>query len=96
MLFILAIMKRVLENRVKNKIIDKGVSENLAASILQSDPAESTNSNFKWFAILAGLGVALTIIYYTQPLGIHSLAIMAFCLAAAFLGYFIFLRVTSK
>ena len=96
MIFILEIIKRLMDNGVKRKIIDKGVSENLANSILMTNPKENRNSNIKWFAILSGLGIALTVIYYTQPLGIHSLAIMAFSLAAAFLGYFLFLRFTEK
>ncbi|WP_336516830.1 hypothetical protein [Pollutibacter soli] len=92
MMFILVIIKRVMENRLKNKIVDKGIPENLASSILQTSPNENMNNNVKWFAILFGLGIALTIIYYTLPLGIHSLAIISFCLAASFLGYFYFLK----
>ena len=85
-----------MDYRLKNKIIDKGISEELASSLLHVDPNESKNINIKWFAILAGIGTALTIIYYTLPLGIHSLAIMAFCIAASFLGYYFFLRKAEK
>lgn len=96
MIFILVILKRIMDYRLKNKIVEKGVSENVASSILQTNPTEDRNINIKWFAILAGLGAGLTIIYYTLPLGIHSLAIMAFCLAASFLGYFFFLKYSER
>lgn len=96
MIFILAILKRSMDYRLKNKIVEKGIPENIISSILQTNPKEDRNINIKWVAILTGLGVGLTIIYYTLPLGIHSLAIMAFCIAASFLAYFFFLRQSEK
>ena len=96
MIFILVILKRIMEYRLKNRIIEKGIPENIVSSILQTNPKEDRNANIKWFAILAGLGAGLTIIYYTLPLGIHSLAIMAFCIAASFLGYFFFLKRSER
>ena len=96
MVFILSILKRFLEHRLKNKIVDKGIPENIASSILQDTTKEDGNVNVKWFAILAGLGAGLLIVNYTQPLGIHSLAIMSFCISASFLGYYYFTRATQK
>jgi hypothetical protein len=90
MTFILLILKRIFDFRLKNKIVDKGIPENIIASILQTSPKEDGNVNIKWFAILAGLGLAFIIIYYTQPLGIHSLAIMSLCISVSFLGYYFF------
>ena len=96
MIFILAIIKRIMDYRVKNKIVEKGVPENIVSTILQTSPRENRNINVKWFALLAGIGIGLTIIYYTLPLGIHSLAIMAFCVAASFLGYYFFLKQSEQ
>jgi hypothetical protein len=96
MLFLLTILKRIVDFRLKSKIVDKGIPENIVSSILQSNPKEDRNINIKWFAILAGLGVALTIIKFTMPLGIHSVAIMAFCIAGSFLGYFFFIKYSEK
>ncbi|MEP7107177.1 MAG: hypothetical protein ABI760_04330 [Ferruginibacter sp.] len=96
MIFISAIVKRLLDSRLKNKIIDKGIPENIILSILQTNPKVDRNSNIKWFAILTGLGIGLTIINYTLPLGFHSLAIMAFCIATGFLGYYLFARHSEK
>ena len=96
MAFLLAILKWILEHRLKNKIIDKGVSENMVASVLQTTTKQDGNANIKWFAILAGIGAGLTIVNYTLPLGIHSLAIMFFSTAASFLGYYFFVKKTEK
>lgn len=96
MIFILSIIKRIMDYRIKNKIVEKGIPENIASSILQTSPNENRNTNIKWFAILAGIGTGLAIIYYTLPLSILSLAIMAFCLAASFLGYYFFLKQSEK
>lgn len=92
MVFIVTILKRILDNRLKNKIIDKDISENLAGSLLQTNPKENRNINIKWFVLLAGIGIGLTIINYTLPLGFHSLAIMAFCLSLSFLAYYFFVK----
>ena len=97
MYFIINIMKRIFEHRLKNKIVDKGISENIAQSILATQsPEENKYSNVKWFAILAGIGLGLTGVNYTQPLGFHSLAIMAFSISLSFLGYYLFMRNTEK
>jgi len=96
MYFIINIMRRLLEHRLKNKIIDKGISENIAHSILEARTADDRNANVKWFAILAGLGIGLLGVNYTQPLGFHSLAIMAFSISISFLGYYLFIRNAGK
>lgn len=96
MAFVLTVLKSILEYRLKNKIADKGISEAIASSILQTTTKDDGSANIKWFLILACLGVGLTIINYTLPLGIHSLAIMSFSIAVSFLGYHIFLKRSGK
>jgi len=97
MYFIINIMKRIFEYRLKNKIVDKGISENIAQSILATQiPEDNKYANVKWFAILAGIGLGLTGVNYTQPLGFHSLAIMAFSISLSFLGYYLFTRSAGK
>lgn len=94
--FIMTLVQRFMDYRVKNKIVERGISEDLANSLLSTGPKENGNANFKWFTLLAGLGLGLTIIYYTQPMGIHSMAIMAFSLSASFLGYYLFTRAIAR
>ena len=93
MYFIIDILRRIFEHRLKNKIVDKGISENIAQSILATQkPEDNRFANVKWFAILAGMGLGLMVVNYTQPLGFHSLAIMAFSISLSFLGYYLFTR----
>lgn len=97
MVFIITVMKKIFEHRLKNKIVDKGISETVAQSILETKSAEENkNVNIRWFSILAGIGIGLTGVNYTQPLGFHSLAIMAFSVSLSFLGYYLFVRNTGK
>lgn len=94
--FILTFLKHILDHRLKNRIIDKGISDALADNLLKSNPKENKLITIKWFCLLAAAGVGLTIVYYTQPLDIHSLAIMAISISIAFLGYYFFLREAEK
>jgi H+/Cl- antiporter ClcA len=96
MTFILNVLKKIFEYRLKNKIVNKGIPQDVASSILQTSEGDNKNAPVKWFALLAGLGVGLTIVNYTLPLGIHSLAIMSFSIAFSFLGYFLFLKKTNS
>lgn len=96
MVFIVTVLKLFLENRMKHKIIDKGVSETAAASILQTTPKNDQHTTIKWVCVLAGIGAGLMIVNYTQPLGIHSLATMAFSISASFLGYYLFTKEAKK
>jgi len=94
--FILTLVKLFFDHRIKNRMIDKGVSENVVSQLLQPDKKDNSNIAIKWFIIFAGIGVGLTLIDVFQPFGIHSLAIMSFCIAAGFLGYYYFTKRTGK
>lgn len=96
MIFIITLLKMFFENRLKNKIVDKGVDERMAASIIQSTPSNDQHNIIKWACLLGGLGAGLFIVNYTQPLGIHSIGIMALSLSAGFLIYYFFIKLTSK
>jgi hypothetical protein len=94
--FFLTIIRSALDSRLKNKLIDKGASENVVTQLLQPLKTDSKLEPLKWFSILAGIGLGLALIDAFQPLGIHSLAIMSFSLAAAFLAYYFFTKKTDK
>ena len=86
LLFILEVINRLFNFLLKRKALELGLQE------APTSPQPDYTSPIKWLALWTGLGTGLTLIYYTLPLGIHSLAIMCFCLAASFLGYFLFLK----
>lgn len=95
-LLLTTLTKHILDYRLKNKIIDKGISDELATSILERNTTNKSDESIKWTLLLLGVGAGLIISYYTMPLHIHSLAIMAFSIAASYLGYFFYLKNQNK
>jgi len=90
--FIITIIKSILDFRLKSKMVDKGVSDKVVEQFLQPQNKDAKTQAIKAFLILAGIGVGLTAINFTSPIGIHSFAIMAFSIALSFLGYFYFIK----
>ncbi len=94
--FIIAIIRSILDNRLKSKMIEKNVSDQVIEQILQPSNTDSKSQAMKWSLVLAGIGLGLSIVSITLPFGIHSIAIMVFCLALSFFGYFIYIKRTEK
>lgn len=90
--FILTIIKLILDHRLKMKMIDKGVSDKVAEQFLQPNKQDVKSQTIKWFFVLAGIGVGLTFTSIFLPVGVHSIAIMAFSLAISFIGYYTYLK----
>lgn len=90
--FILAFSRQLLEYRIKNKLTDSGLPEPVITSLLSQDAHTGKFNIAKWAVIFAGIALACTIIYYTMPLGMHSLAILSGCLSASFGAYFLILH----
>lgn len=90
--FILALSRQFLEYRIRTKITDSGLPEPVISSLMRQEPHSNKLQAAKWAIIFAGIGLACTIIYYTLPLGIHSLAILSACLSVSFGVYFLFLH----
>lgn len=95
--FILKIIRQSLESKLKNKIVDKGTAEPVVTQLLQPETSKEKRSYLlQWFFILAAVGVGFSIMSFSRPFGLHSLAIMAFSVAAGFGGYYFFTRETGK
>jgi len=86
------LVKYFLEFRIKNKLIERGMSEQLSAYLLDNNEHEKRNDAVKWAILLCGIGVGLTATYLTAPIDIHSLAIMAFSLGLSYWVYFLYLK----
>jgi len=90
--FILQIFKTGMTARIKNRMLDKGTEENIVRELLQPDKKENKNYILQWFFIMVALGIAFLLLMLTSPFGLHSLAIIAFSIAAGFGAYYYFTR----
>jgi hypothetical protein len=93
--FILKATRSIQDYRLKNKIIERGVPEQLAAQYLRSDINEDKNQTVKIVCVLAGAGMGLSLIGYFVPPVITMLAMMSFSIATGFLVYYIYLKNSS-
>jgi hypothetical protein len=91
-ILLIQITRFILDYKLKNKIIDRNISEQLAASILVKSETDKKDETIKWAFLLLGLSGGLTLTYYSRPIDIHSVAIMAFSLGLSYLAYFLYLR----
>jgi hypothetical protein len=92
--FILQLIRNHYSFRIKNRILDKGTEENIIKQLLQPDKKENKNYVLQWFCMLAAIGAGLLLVTLVRPFGLHSLAIMAFSIAAGFGAYYYFTRQT--
>ncbi|HTI11329.1 MAG TPA: hypothetical protein VL832_22305 [Puia sp.] len=96
-IFTLAMIKAIQDYRLKFKMMEKGVSERVIEQFLQpATRKDAKQQSIKWFLVLAAIGLGLTIVNFTLPLGIHSVAIMAFSISLSFLGYYFFIRKSDQ
>jgi hypothetical protein len=93
--FILQIFKAGMTARIKNRMLDKGTEENIVRELLQPDKKENKNYILQWFFIMVSIGVAFLLLMLTSPFGLHSLAIIAFSIAAGFGAYYYFTKQNS-
>lgn len=91
------IFKIRAENKLKEKAMDKELSEATLISLFSYDKTMARYSYLKWFLILAALGVSFTIIQlYGKTNSVRSgymfIGILALCMSLAFLIYFLIIR----
>jgi hypothetical protein len=94
--FIQSLFRQYYNYRIKNRMLDKGTEENIVHQLLQPDKKESKNYILQWFCMLAAIGAGLMLVNWIRPFGLHSLAILAFSVAAGFGAYYYFSRQTEK
>jgi hypothetical protein len=95
-ILVIQVTRYILDHKLKNKIIDRGISEQLANSILEKSVSDKKEDSIKWAILLLGVSGGLTVAYYTMPLDIHSLAIMVFSAGLSYLAYFFYLQKKNK
>jgi hypothetical protein len=93
--FILQLVRQNLDFRLKSKILDRQTEEPIVHQLVQPDRVNPLNTLLQWICTLIGVGIGFALIAHTQPLGLHSLAIMAFSVAAG-LGVYYFIAKRAK
>jgi hypothetical protein len=93
--FIMIILKQHYSYRIRNRMLDKGTEENIVRQLLPPEKKESKNYILQWFCMFAAIGAGLLLVSLIRPFGLHSLAILAFSLAAGFGAYYYFTRHTE-
>ncbi len=94
---LLEFVRYFFDYRLREKAINQGISEEMAAIIFPSENKSRQNRALRWSLLMAGLGVGLIVVKYTSPLGFHSPAIMFFAVSIAnFLYYSIISRADKR
>ena len=93
--FILQMLRQNFDYRLKSKIVEKGTDEHIVDKLVQPEKKDNLNTVLQWFCTLTGIAIGFLIMTFTQPFGLHSLAIMAFSVAAG-LGVYYFFSKRSK
>jgi hypothetical protein len=87
--FILQLLRRNLDYRLKMKIVERQTDEQIVSKIVEPDKSNPMNTILQWICALAGVGVGLIAVDATSPFGLHSLAFMAFSVAAGLSAYYL-------
>jgi FtsH-binding integral membrane protein len=90
--FILQVVRQNFDYRLKSKIVEKGTNEQIVGQLIQPDKANPVNTVLQWFCTLVGVGTGFLIMNFARPFGLHSLAIMAFSVAAGLGIYYSFTK----
>jgi len=88
--FILNMVKAGLDSRLRSRLIDRQAPENIVMQLLKPEKKEGGNTILQWVCTLASIGIGLTLVGFFKPFGLHSVAIMAFSIAAGLLSYYWF------
>jgi hypothetical protein len=93
---VISVVKYFLEFRLKNKMIDRGMTEQILAYSFNKNDDNKFDAVIKLAILFCGLGMGLAIIYLAGPINILSLAIMAFSIGLSYFAYFFYLRKKKK
>jgi len=90
--FILELLQRNLDHRIKGKAIAAGTSESMVHRLLTRKKKDVRSGVLAWICVLLALSVGVSIVNLTLPFGLHSVAIMAFSIGVGLLVFYIISR----
>lgn len=88
---LISLIKIILDNRLKVKMIEKGFPDEIIKNVLSADKSENKKRAFKWFLIFSGIAAGL-FISLLFPAGIISIGIILLTTALSNLIYYFYLR----
>jgi hypothetical protein len=95
---VITIFKIKTEARLKEKALDKGISEPTLIELFRDDKVMTRTAYLKWFLVLAAFGIALIYIHMLDQYVHMSGGYLALGTIALFLSiaFFIYYRITRK
>jgi len=87
--FVLDILQRNLDHRIKSRAIAAGSSETMVGRLLARQKKDFRRGALAWICVLLAIGLGLSIINLTLPFGLHSMAILAFSIGAGLLAFYV-------
>lgn len=88
------LVKHFLDHRLKSKMIEKGMSEQLSTYLFNKN--DQDRDIIKLAILFCGIGTGLIFTHITSPINLHSLAIMAISIGLSYFAYFFYLRKQDK
>lgn len=95
-IMLITIVKYLLEFRLKNKLIDKGMADQLSNYLVEKNEQEKQNEIIKLAILFCGIGLGLLFTYFSAPIDIHSIAIMSLSLGFSYWAYFFYIKKQNK
>lgn len=94
---VITVFKVNAERRLKEKALDKGISEPTLIELFRQDKNLVKNNYLKWFLILCSLGISLIYVhtldqYVSMSSGYLSVGFIALFMSIAFLIYYRIIR----
>ena len=94
---IVNVLKARAENRLKEKALDKQLSDETLIALFSEDKAAKKYVYLKWFLVTAAVGVALIYLHIMAQFvkmqsGYLSLGVISICLSISFLIYYRIIR----
>ena len=96
MLFIFSLVRAIMDNRLKNKILQQQASQDLVGRILRPESARSKAlASLKWSLVLIGIGLGIAFGQFS-PSGMKDEITLAAIFVFAGLGYFVYYLVALR
>lgn len=95
LVFLIEVLRRYLDYRLKEKILESGVTEELASLLLNSGRTDQKRSAMRWLLLFLGLALGFIIITFFALSLTPALAVLALGLTGSFAAYYSFLKRTD-